>query len=76
MGETIESRVQKALEEVRPKLQADGGDIQFVAVENGVVKVKLKGACDGCPMSSMTVQWGIENFLKKKVPEVLKVEAI
>jgi Fe-S cluster biogenesis protein NfuA len=76
MGETIESRVQKALEELRPNLQADGGDVQFVAVENGIVKVKLKGACAGCPMSSMTVQWGIKNFLKKKVPEILKVEAI
>jgi Fe-S cluster biogenesis protein NfuA len=76
MGETIENRVQKALDELRPNLQADGGDVQFVAVEKGVVKVKLKGACAGCPMSSMTVQWGIENFLKKKVPEILKVEAV
>jgi len=76
MGETIENRVQKALEELRPNLQADGGDVQFVAVENGVVRVKLKGACAGCPMSSMTVQWGIENFLKKKIPEITKVEAV
>jgi len=76
MGETIEDRVQKALEELRPNLQADGGDVQFVAVEKNVVKIKLKGACAGCPMSSMTVQWGIENFLKKKVPEILKVEAV
>jgi Fe-S cluster biogenesis protein NfuA len=76
MEETIEDRVQKALEELRPNLQADGGDVQFVAVEKGIVKVKLKGACAGCPMSSMTVQWGIENFLKKKVPEILKVEAV
>jgi len=76
MDETIEVRVQKALEELRPNLQADGGDVQFVAVEKGIVKVKLKGACAGCPMSSMTVQWGIENFLKKKVPEILKVEAV
>ena len=76
MGETIESRVQKALEELRPNLQADGGDVQLVAVEKGVVKVRLKGACAGCPMSSMTLQWGIENFLKKKVPEISKVEAV
>ena len=76
MGETVEDRVQKALEELRPNLQADGGDVQFMAVEKGVVKIKLKGACAGCPMSSMTVQWGIENFLKKKVPEILKVEAV
>jgi Fe-S cluster biogenesis protein NfuA len=76
MEETIEDKVQKALEELRPNLQADGGDVQFVAVEKNVVKIKLKGACAGCPMSSMTVQWGIENFLKKKVPEILKVEAV
>jgi Fe-S cluster biogenesis protein NfuA len=76
MGETVEDRVQKALEELRPNLQADGGDVQFVAVEKGVVKVKLKGACVGCPMSSMTVQWGIENFLKKRIPEITKVEAV
>jgi len=76
MGETIEDRVQKALEELRPNLQADGGDVQLVAVEKNVVKIKLKGACAGCPMSSMTVQWGIENYLKKKVPEILKVEAV
>jgi Fe-S cluster biogenesis protein NfuA len=76
MAKTIENRVQEALDELRPNLQADGGDIEFVAVEDGVVKVKLKGACVGCPMSSMTVQWGVQNFLKKKVPEVKKVEAV
>jgi Fe-S cluster biogenesis protein NfuA len=76
MAETIETRVQKALEELRPNLQADGGDLQFVAVEDGVVKVKLTGACVGCPMSSMTLQWGVERFLKQKVPEVRKVEAV
>lgn len=76
MGESVETRVQKALDELRPNLQADGGDVQLVAVENGVVKVKLKGACAGCPMSTMTVQWGIENFLKKKIPEITKVEAV
>ncbi len=76
MTETIESRVKKALEELRPHLQADGGDVQFVAVKNGIVQVKLKGACNGCPMSARTVQFGIENSLKKKVPEVTKVEAV
>jgi Fe-S cluster biogenesis protein NfuA len=76
MAKTIENRVQEALDELKPNLQADGGDIEFVAVEDGVVKVKLKGACVGCPMSSMTVQWGVQNFLKKKVPEVKKVEAV
>ena len=76
MAKTLENRVQEALDELRPNLQADGGDIEFVAVEDGVVKVKLKGACVGCPMSSMTVQWGVQNFLKKKVPEVKKVETV
>ena len=76
MSETIELRVKKALEEVRPQLQADGGDLEYVGLENGIVKVKLKGACSGCPMSTMTLQWGVENFLKKRIPEVKKVEAI
>jgi len=74
--EAIADRVQKAIQELRPNLQADGGDIEFLGVENGIVKVKLKGACAGCPMSSMTIQWGVENFLKKKIPEVVKVEAV
>jgi len=74
--EKIEDRVQKALQELRPNLQADGGDIELLAVEKGVVKVKLKGACAGCPMSAMTIQWGVENFLKKKIPEIVKVEAV
>ena len=76
MNETLKEKVQKAIAEVRPNLQADGGDIELVDVENGIVKVKLKGACAGCPMSAMTVKWGIENFLKKKIPEVAKVETI
>ncbi len=76
MKETIEDRVQKALQELRPNLQADGGDIELLGVEKGVVKVKLKGACAGCPMSTMTIQWGVENFLKKKIPEIVKVEAV
>ena len=76
VNETIEDKVQKAIQEVRPNLQADGGDIELLGVENGIVKVKLKGACAGCPMSTMTIQWGVENFLKKKIPEVVKVEAV
>jgi Fe-S cluster biogenesis protein NfuA len=75
MKEPIENRVQKAIQELRPNLQADGGDIELLGVEKGVVKVKLKGACAGCPMSSMTIQWGVERFLKKKIPEIVKVEA-
>lgn len=76
MGETLEERVKKALEEIKPRLQADGGDIGLVGINDGVVKVKLRGACAGCPMSAMTVQWGVERYLKSKIPEVQRVEAV
>jgi Fe-S cluster biogenesis protein NfuA len=76
MSEPLEERVKKALEQVRPQLQADGGDIEYVGFDNGIVKVKLKGSCSGCPMSTMTLQWGVERFLKKQIPEVTKVEAV
>jgi Fe-S cluster biogenesis protein NfuA len=72
----LKTEVAQALEEVRPHLQMDGGDVELVDVVDGVVRVKLKGACAGCPMSQMTVKWGVENFLKKKVPGVKSVEAI
>ena len=76
MKETVKDKVEKALEELRPNLQADGGDIELLGVENGIVKVKMKGACAGCPMSTMTLQWGVENYLKKKIPGIVKVEAV
>jgi Fe-S cluster biogenesis protein NfuA len=72
----VEREVREALEEVRPHLQADGGDVDFVGIENGVVKVRLKGSCAGCPMSQMTIKWGVETFLKKKIPGIKAVEAI
>jgi Fe-S cluster biogenesis protein NfuA len=72
----LKTEVAKALEEVRPHLQVDGGDVELVDIEDGVVKVRLKGACAGCPMSQMTVKWGVENYLKKKVPGVKSVEAV
>ena len=72
----MKTEVAKALEEVRPHLQVDGGDVELVDIEDGVVKVRLKGACAGCPMSQMTVKWGVENYLKKKVPGVKSVEAV
>ena len=69
--------VENALNKVRPSLQADGGDVELVDVtEQGVVKVKLKGACQGCPMSQMTLSQGIEKQLKKQVPDITKVEAV
>lgn len=76
MKETVRDKVEKALKELIPRLQADGGDVELLRIEKGVVKVKMKGACAGCPMSTMTLQWGVENFLKKKVPEIVKVEAV
>jgi Fe-S cluster biogenesis protein NfuA len=54
----------------------DGGDVELVNVEDGIVKVRLTGACAGCPMSQMTLKWGVENYLKKKVPSVKSVEAV
>lgn len=73
----LKEKVQRALEKVRPSLQADGGDVQLVEVdENGVVKVKLMGACGGCPMSQMTLKMGIEKVLKQNVPEVKSVVSV
>lgn len=72
----MKEKVQAAIEKVRPMLQADGGDVELVDVdENGVVKVKLTGACAGCPMSQMTLKNGIERILKEQVPEVTSVES-
>jgi Fe-S cluster biogenesis protein NfuA len=72
-GAIMQDRVKAALDKVRPNLQADGGDVQFVEVKDGIVKVKLTGACAGCPMSQMTLKKGIENFLKREIPEVKEV---
>ena len=66
-------QVEKVLAKIRPQLQADGGDVLLVDVTDGVVKVKLTGACGGCPMSQMTLQGGIERILKSELPEVKKV---
>ncbi len=72
----LKEKVQEALNKVRPQLQADGGDVELVEVnEAGVVKVRLTGACGGCPMSQMTLKMGIEKILKQQVPEVSSVEA-
>ena len=73
----MEADVRKALEDVRPMLQADGGDVELVEVtEGGIVRVRLQGACQGCPMAQMTVKNGIEKLLKEKVPGVAEVEAV
>lgn len=73
----LKERIEDALNKVRPSLQADGGDVQLIDVgQDGVVKVKLTGACGGCPMSQMTLKMGIEKVLKQNVPEISKVEAV
>jgi Fe-S cluster biogenesis protein NfuA len=72
----LEEKVTKVLESIRPSLQMDGGDIELVGVEDGIVKVRLVGACAGCPMSMMTLQMGVERAIKREVPEVVRVEAV
>jgi Fe-S cluster biogenesis protein NfuA len=73
----MKEKVEQALNKIRPALQGDGGDVELVEVgADGTVKVRLKGACGGCPMSQMTLKMGIERILKKEVPEVKSVEAV
>jgi Fe-S cluster biogenesis protein NfuA len=72
----MKSEVQKVLNKIRPALQADGGDVELVDVENGVVKVRLTGACGGCPMATMTLKGGIEVALKQEIPSVIRVEQV
>lgn len=70
-------KVKDAIQEIRPALQADGGDLDLVEItDDGIVKVRLKGACAGCPMSQMTLKAGVENMIRKHVPEVKSVEAV
>jgi len=72
----MREKVAAALEKVRPALLADGGDVQLIDVKNGVVKLKLTGACYGCPMATITLKNGIERVLKEQVPEVKEVVAV
>ena len=77
MQETEKTRVKELLEEIRPQLQADGGDIELVSIEeDDTVKVKLQGACAGCPGAAMTLQFGVERVLKEAVPSVKAVVAV
>ncbi len=71
-----EDKIREVLEKIRPNLQKDGGDVEFVSEEGGIVKVRLKGACAGCPMSQMTLKNGIERLLKTEIPEVKVVESV
>jgi Fe-S cluster biogenesis protein NfuA len=72
----MNEKVIAALAEIRPALQADGGDVELVDVTNGTVKVKLTGACGGCPMAAITLKKGIERVLREKVPEVKEVVSV
>ena len=72
----MREKVEAALKEIRPSLQADGGDVELVDVENGIVKVRLTGACGGCPMSQMTLKQGIERRIKEAIPEIISVDAV
>ena len=72
----MRENVEKALQKIRPALQADGGDIELIDVQDGVVKVKLTGACGDCPMSQMTLKQGVERVLREEVPEIKGLEAV
>jgi len=73
----LRERVENALQRIRPALQQDGGDLELIDVtDDGVVKVKLTGACGSCPMSQMTLKMGIEQRLQEEIPEVVSVEAV
>jgi Fe-S cluster biogenesis protein NfuA len=72
----MNEKVKAALDQIRPALQADGGDVELVDVKDGIVKVKLTGACGGCPMATMTLKKGIERVLKQQVPEVKEVVSV
>ncbi|MDI6789325.1 MAG: NifU family protein [Thermodesulfobacteriota bacterium] len=72
----MKEQVQSVLDKIRPVLQKDGGDVELVDVKDGVVSVRLTGACKGCPMSQMTLKNGIEKYLRKEIPEIVSVESV
>lgn len=72
----MKTKVEQTLGKIRPMLQADGGDVELVDVESGIVKVRLTGACKGCPMATITLKNGIEKLLKKEIPEVKEVVSV
>jgi Fe-S cluster biogenesis protein NfuA len=75
MSDTIQ-QIHEVLEEIRPTLQADGGDVEFIDYNDGIVHVRMQGACGSCPMSLMTLKQGIESRMKARIPEVKSVEQI
>ncbi len=72
----MKEKIEAVLAQVRPMLQADGGDVELVDVSEGMVRLKLKGACAGCPMATMTLRQGIERMLKEQIPEIKEVIAV
>ncbi|MCX7823165.1 MAG: NifU family protein [Syntrophobacterales bacterium] len=72
----MKEQVEKVLDKIRPMLQRDGGNVELVGIEGTIVKVRLTGACHGCPMSQMTLKAGIERIIKQEVPEVTQVVAV
>jgi len=72
----MKERVEEALKKIRPALEADGGGIELVDIVDGVVQVRLQGACQGCPGAQMTLKMGVEKVLKEQVPEVKSVESV
>jgi Fe-S cluster biogenesis protein NfuA len=76
MNENLEDRVSKILDTIRPMLVADGGNVELVSVQDGVVRLQLQGACGSCPMSQMTLKMGIERELKRQIPEIKEVISV
>ncbi len=72
----MKEKVEKALEKIRPYLQRDGGDVELVEIDGSIVKVRLTGACHGCPMSQMTLKAGVERIIRQEVPEITEVVAV
>ena len=72
----MKEKIEAALAEIRPALMADGGNVELIGIDDGKVKVRLTGACDGCPMSKLTLRNGVERILKERVPEIKEVVAV
>ena len=72
----MRKKVEEVLEKIRPALKADGGDVELMGVDDGVVSVRLAGACGSCPMSTMTLKFGVESIIKKELPDVKEVVAV
>jgi Fe-S cluster biogenesis protein NfuA len=75
-GELVQDKIEHVLDQIRPNLRADGGDVELVEVKDGIVSLRLQGACAGCPMSTMTLKNGIERILKEEISEVKEVVAV